>query len=125
MDRVSVYEYDRKNRELVVNAIEKSGGQIFSWTYFAGSQTEYNFPIGTRYVFIDLSSLFYSEDRVALLFCKQKSCLMLFSRNNLLIYMLSLSADIASKHKTGYITKLMESWILKNSCMLNRTRSRI
>lgn len=67
MDRVSVYEYDRKNRELVVNAIEKSGGQIFSWTYFAGSQTEYNFPIGTRYVFIDLSSLFYSEDRVGAL----------------------------------------------------------
>ena len=35
MDRVSIYEYDRKNRERVVKAIEEAGGQILSWSFFA------------------------------------------------------------------------------------------
>lgn len=63
MDRVSIYEYDRKNRERVVKAIEEADGQILSWSFFAKEQSKFDFPIGTRSVFIDLSSLFYSEDR--------------------------------------------------------------
>lgn len=63
MDRVSIYEYDRKNRERIVKAIEESGGQILSWSFFAKEQSEFNFPAGTVSVFIDLSSLFYNEDR--------------------------------------------------------------
>ena len=63
MDRVSIYEYDRKNRERVVNAIEEADGQILSWSFFAKDQAQFNFPAGTCSVFIDLSSLFYSEDR--------------------------------------------------------------
>ena len=63
MDRVSIYEYDRKNRERVVKAIEEADGQILSWSFFAKDQSEFDFPAGTRSVFIDLSSLFYSEDR--------------------------------------------------------------
>ena len=35
MDRVSIYEYDRKNRERVVKAIEEADGQILSWSFFA------------------------------------------------------------------------------------------
>lgn len=63
MDRMSIYEYDRKNRERVVNAIEESGGQILSWLYFAEEQKKFSFPLSTTSVFIELSSLFYSEDR--------------------------------------------------------------
>ena len=57
MDRVKVYEYDRKNREQVVEAIEESGGQILSWSYFAKEQASFALPVGTSAVFIDLSSL--------------------------------------------------------------------
>ncbi len=63
MDRVSIYEYDRKNRERIVNAIEDAGGLIFSWSSFAKEKTQHEFPVGTTSVFIDLSSLFYNEDR--------------------------------------------------------------
>lgn len=63
MDRVSIYEYDRKNRERIVEAIRKTGGQILSWSYFAKEQTNFEFPVSTASVFIDLSSLFYNEDR--------------------------------------------------------------
>lgn len=63
MDRVNIYEYDRKNRERVVTAIEEADGQILSWSFFAKDQSTFDFPAGTRSVFIDLSSLFYSEDR--------------------------------------------------------------
>ena len=56
MDRVNVYEYDRKNREQVVEAIEESGGQILSWSYFAKEQESFALPVGTSAVFIDLSS---------------------------------------------------------------------
>lgn len=63
MDRVSIYEYDRKNRERVVKAIEEAGGQILSWSFFAKDQSKFELPPGTLSVFIDLSSLFYNEDR--------------------------------------------------------------
>ena len=63
MNRVSIYEYDRKNRERIVKAIEEAGGQILSWSFFAKEQSKFDFPAGTISVFIDLSSLFYNEDR--------------------------------------------------------------
>ena len=63
MDRVSIYEYDRKNRERIVKAIEEAGGQILSWSFFVKEQLKFDFPAGTTSVFIDLSSLFYNEDR--------------------------------------------------------------
>ena len=63
MDRVSIYEYDRKNRERVVKTIEEAGGQILSWSFFAKDQSKFELPAGTLSVFIDLSSLFYNEDR--------------------------------------------------------------
>ena len=63
MDRVSIYEYDRKNRERIVEAVKKASGQIVSWSYFAKDEMRFEFPVGTVSVFIDLSSLFYNEDR--------------------------------------------------------------
>ena len=63
MDRVNIYEYDRKNRERITEAIEQASGQIISWSFFAKEQKEFKFAEGTKSVYIDLSSLFYSEDR--------------------------------------------------------------
>ena len=63
MDRVNIYEYDRKNRERITETIEQASGQIISWSFFAKEQKEYKFAQGTKSVYIDLSSLFYSEDR--------------------------------------------------------------
>lgn len=63
MDRVSIYEFDRKNRECIVEKIEKTGGQILSWSYFAKEQEKFEFSAGITTIFIDVSSLFYSEDR--------------------------------------------------------------
>ena len=63
MDRIDVYEYDRKNRDKIVNKIEEDNAQIVSWSYFAKDQKEFPFPEGTTAVYIDISSLFFSEDR--------------------------------------------------------------
>ena len=63
MNRVSIYEYDRKNRERVVKAVEVAGGQILSWSFFAKDQALAQLPADTLSVFIDLSSLFYNEDQ--------------------------------------------------------------
>lgn len=63
MDRVTIYEYDKKNRERIVTAIENSGAQIMSWSFFAKDQQQFAFPEGTTAVYVDLSSLFYNEDR--------------------------------------------------------------
>lgn len=63
MDRVNIYEYDRKNRDRITETIEQASGQIISWSFFAKEQKEFKFAEGTKSVYIDLSSLFYSEDR--------------------------------------------------------------
>lgn len=63
MEKVDIYEYDRKNRERVVSAIEESNGLILSWSYFSKNQTNSIFPAEITALYIDLSSLFYNEDR--------------------------------------------------------------
>ena len=63
MDRVDIYEYDKRNREDVATAITKLSGVMVSWSFFAKEQEKYEFPAGTKQVFIDISSLFYNEDR--------------------------------------------------------------
>ena len=63
MDRVNIYEYDRKNREHIVKAIEDGSGQILSWSFFAKEQERFEFPADTVSVFIDLSTLLCNEDR--------------------------------------------------------------
>lgn len=63
MNRVSIYEYDRKNRERIVKAIQEAGGQILSWSFFTKDQSNFDFPADIVSVFIDLSTLFHNEDR--------------------------------------------------------------
>ena len=63
MARITVYEYDRKNRDRIVAEIEKSNAILVSWSYFTRSQQPVSFPASATAVYIDLSSLVYSEDR--------------------------------------------------------------
>lgn len=62
MGKVSLYEYDRKNRERITRVIEEEGGQIVSWSHFTKKETQFEFPKGTTSVYIELSSLFYREE---------------------------------------------------------------
>lgn len=63
MDRVDIYEYDRKNRERVVTAIEAANGLILSWSQFSKDKPTLAVSSNISTVYIDLSSLFYNEDR--------------------------------------------------------------
>lgn len=67
MDRINIYEYDRKNRKSIVEAIEKRQSQIISWSYFLNYKSDDD---GSRKnlskaseLFIDISFIFYNEDR--------------------------------------------------------------
>ena len=64
MNKVDIYEYDRKNRSEMVAAANKLGAEIVSWTFFVKEQTKFEFPEGTKIVLIDLTTLFSYEERV-------------------------------------------------------------
>lgn len=66
MKRTKVYEYDRRNREQVVEAISAQAGQVISWSLFAQEGERIAFPVGTQSVFVDASSLFAMEERAAM-----------------------------------------------------------
>ena len=63
MDKVDIFEYDKRNREDVATAITKANGEMVSWSFFAKDQKTYEFPFGTKQVYIDITSLFRNEDR--------------------------------------------------------------
>ncbi len=63
MDRVKLFEYDKRNREDVALAISQANGEMVSWSFFAKEQKSFSFPPNTTHVYIDVSSLFYNEDR--------------------------------------------------------------
>lgn len=63
MARLTIYEYDRKNRDRIVSEIEKAKSVLISWSYFSKNQEKFEFPAETTAIYADLSSLFYSEDR--------------------------------------------------------------
>lgn len=66
MKRAAIYEYDRKNRELIADTISEDKGQIISWARFAKDDGKISFPLGTKRIFIDATSLFVSEDRAVM-----------------------------------------------------------
>ncbi len=63
MDRVNIYEYDHKNRERIITAINKVGGEVLSWSFLAQPTEALTLPRNITKLFIDLSSLFFGEDR--------------------------------------------------------------
>ena len=67
MDKKIIYEYDRRNRELFTRQIEEDLGCIVNWAFFSKKSEDFAFPQGTKSIYIDISSLFQSEDRAEMI----------------------------------------------------------
>lgn len=63
MDKKIIYGYDRRNRELFANQIEENSGCIVSWAFFSKNDNKFQLSQDTKSIYIDISSLFHSEDR--------------------------------------------------------------
>ncbi|WP_052446751.1 AAA family ATPase [Candidatus Soleaferrea massiliensis] len=63
MDKIDIYEYDKRNRNDLDDVISEMHGEMVSWSFFAKEQKSFSFPPGTKQVYIDISTLFYSEDK--------------------------------------------------------------
>lgn len=66
MARVNIYEYDRKNQEQIVQVIEDGGQRLLNWSSIVNltkDEPSFQIPGEIKTLFIDLSSLFYNEDR--------------------------------------------------------------
>ena len=64
MKRIPLYEYDRRNREKIVEVVEAENGLMLSAFRFGEQNGRIQLPCGTKYMLIDVSSLFANEDRV-------------------------------------------------------------
>lgn len=63
MNKKVIYEYDRRNRDVFTPIIEANSGYIVTWAFFSKKDKNYQFPRGTKSLYIDISSLFHSEER--------------------------------------------------------------
>ena len=120
MDRVSIYEYDRKNRERIVKAIEETGGQILSWSFFAKDQSKFDFPSGTVSVFIDLSSLFYNEDRADALIAPAELMLNVIQQNQPISLYIIIERQYSKQVKDLLYYKIDEVLDLENFLKIER-----
>lgn len=64
MKRIHLYEYDRRNREKIVDVADRDGGLIYSWSNFSETGGRLAVRPGTPYILVDVSSLFANEDRL-------------------------------------------------------------
>lgn len=120
MERVSIYEYDRKNRERIVKAIEATGGQILSWSFFAKEQSNFDFPAGTVSAFIDLSSLFYNEDRADALIAPAELMLNVVQQEQPISLYIILERQYSKQVKDLLYYKLDEVLDLENFLEIER-----
>ena len=63
MKKIIIYEYDKRNRELFTEQIEKSAGCIANWEFFCKKDNKYQLSQDFKYFYIDISSLFFNEGR--------------------------------------------------------------
>ena len=114
MNRVDIYEYDRKNRSEMVSAANKLGAEIVSWTFFVKDQIKFEFPEGTKTVLIDLTTLFSNEERVDALLAPAELLLNLVQQSRPIPVMLiierqySLHIQDILYYKIGNILSLEE-----------------
>lgn len=114
MNKVDIYEYDRKNRSEMVVAVNKLGAEIVSWTFFVKEQTKFEFPEGTKTVLIDLTTLFSNEERVDVLLAPAELLLNVVQQSQPIPVMLiierqySLNIQDLLYYKIGNILSLEE-----------------
>ena len=67
MSKINIYIYDKRNIKSISKKIEQEDGRLYNWTYFSGKADSYkdNIELVTGRIYIDLSSLFYCEDRTS------------------------------------------------------------
>lgn len=65
MEKVIVYEYDKRNFKEIENLVEEQDSVIVDWVIFnkKSDENKVSFPGGTEAIYIDISSLLYNEDR--------------------------------------------------------------
>ncbi|QAA32764.1 AAA family ATPase [Clostridium manihotivorum] len=65
MEKVIVYEYDKRNFKEIEKLIEEQDSVIVDWAIFnkKGNEDKVEFSAGTEAVYIDISSLLFNEDR--------------------------------------------------------------
>jgi hypothetical protein len=63
MNRIDIYEYDKRNRDDIVKSLLKNSSEIISWSYFSNEEKQFTSNEKTSYVYIDISSLFYNEEK--------------------------------------------------------------
>lgn len=120
MDRISIYEYDRKNRECIVKAIEEAGDQILSWSFFAKEHSKFDFPAGTSSVFIDLSSLFYNEDRADALIAPAELMINVIQQKQLIPLYIIIERQYSKQVKDLLYYKIDEVLDLENFLEIER-----
>lgn len=67
MERIDIYEYDKRNREEVVVQIEACSGMMISWSHFIDEKGNFPLPTGTKGLYVDISTVFANEDKVSAL----------------------------------------------------------
>lgn len=67
MNKKIIYEYDRRNCKLFAKQIEENSGSIVNWAFFSKNDNKLQLLQGTKSLYIDLSSLFHSEDRAEMI----------------------------------------------------------
>jgi len=65
VEKVIVYEYDKRNFKEIENLVEEQDSVIVDWVIFnkKSDENKVSFPGGTEAIYIDISSLLYNEDR--------------------------------------------------------------
>lgn len=65
MEKVIVYEYDKRNFKEIENLVEEQESVIVDWVIFnkKSDENKVSFQGGTEAIYIDISSLLYNEDR--------------------------------------------------------------
>lgn len=125
MNRVTIYEYDRKNRERIVCKIDNDDAQIMSWSFFAKDQQQFSFPKETSAIYVDVSSLFYSEDRADALVAPAEIMLNVAQSNQPIPFIVIVERQYSSNvrdllyYKIGDILSLESYLQLENEPITN------
>lgn len=64
MKKVIIYEYDLRNRASIVDSIENSNGNIYSWVFFSKNAQILNDVDLSTIIYIDLSSVFAEGEQI-------------------------------------------------------------
>lgn len=95
-------------------------GQILSWAFFAKEQLKFDFPVDIRSIFVDLSSLFYNEDRADALIAPAELMLNAIQQNQLISLYIIIERQYSKQVKDLLYYKIDEILDLENFLKIER-----